>query len=94
MIVRVPVGVIVPVRVIVAEAVDVRVNVRLGVKVAGRFTPVVGGTFVRVNVGVSVGMTGTAGTVPMTPQKEGRLPVSDTQALRKDKMNKQNRMLR
>jgi hypothetical protein len=95
-IVRVPVGVIVPVRVMVFVGDDgkVRERVRLGVKVAVRSTPLVGGTLVKVNVGVSVGLAGTAGTVPITPQKEGRLPGSVVQAVRKEKMNRQIRMLR
>jgi hypothetical protein len=95
-IVRVPVGVTVPVRVTVLVGEDgiVRERVRLGVKVAGRSTLAVGGTLVRVKVGVSVRMAVTAGTVPMTPQKEGRLPGSVAQAVRKDKMNRQIRMLR
>jgi hypothetical protein len=95
-IVLVPVGVTVPVRVIVLVGEDgiVREWVRLGVKVAGRSTPAVGGTLVGVNVGVSVGIVVTAGTVPMTPQKEGRLPGSVAQAVKQDKMNRQIRMLR
>jgi hypothetical protein len=93
---RVAVGVTVPVRVmvLVGEGGNVRERVGLGVKVAGRFTPAVGGTFVRVKVGVLVGLAGTAGIVPMTPQKEGRLPGSVTQADRKNKMNRQIRLLR
>ena len=95
-IVGVPVGVTVPVRglISVGEGENVRERVRLGVKVAGRSTPAVAGTFVKVKVGVVVGLAGTAGIVPMTPQKDGRLPGSVVQAVRKNKMKRQIRLLR
>ena len=68
----------------------VRVRVTVGVKVGWKVRLDVGGTVVRITVGVSVG---TGETVPRKPQKEGRLAESLVQAVRNDKKTKHTRML-
>ena len=69
---------------------DVRVRVTDGVKVGGKVRLDVGGTVVRITVGVSVGK---GDIVLRKPQKDGRFPSSVAQAVRNSEITRQTRML-
>lgn len=69
---------------------DVRVRVTDGIKVGGKVRLDVGGTVVRITVGVSVGK---GEIVLRKPQKDGRFPGSVAQAVTNSEITRQTRML-